>query len=180
MAPLQGTTPWTNWCPFARPAPSTTTTSVFWCVWSALAISTKSKRWTSTLQVSLEPLNTDVELQDPQTMRKAMDLARAYDRRAIIITDSSTTPASPTRPTGRSTPKQGIQHQQPINACNVYTDFCYSCFTAAHNKTAHTRGDCRSPPCRIVLQLRWVVHSRPQEQISVQNHCHEQLRPRGS
>jgi hypothetical protein len=47
----------------------------------------------------LEPLKTDVELQDPQDMEMAMSLARAYERRLAVIVDSNKSTAS--QPTHR-------------------------------------------------------------------------------
>jgi hypothetical protein len=37
----------------------------------------------------LEPLNTDVELQNPQHMEMAMSLARAYERYLAVLSDAN-------------------------------------------------------------------------------------------
>ncbi|CAO2041786.1 unnamed protein product [Urochloa humidicola] len=56
----------------------------------------------------MEPLKTDVELQAPQDMETAMSLARAYERRALVVADltrgSTTSSRSQTRAPQASTP----------------------------------------------------------------------------
>jgi hypothetical protein len=50
----------------------------------------------------LEPLKTDVELQNPPDMEMAMSLARAYERRLAVVADSDKAPL--TKPAPRVLP----------------------------------------------------------------------------
>ena len=54
----------------------------------------------------IEPLKTDIELQEPKDIEEAMSLARAYERRAHVMVEAgqhSTTSKFATRPSSRST-----------------------------------------------------------------------------